>query len=335
MKKVFSSLIVVLTLMLLSPTKSHAEAFMLTFVENLDWNGFFDKMEGSFDICSCEIEDTDQFPVGFKLRYVEPIMGISASNIPWHLVGLDIKMDNSMLRKQGTSRGDQKDHFMFKYVNAVIFPILGWTIGVAQDYMCFERGTFLNMVYFGEIDPMYNSDVLGLMGSTALPLSRVWFSNPIAEIAATLDCAQTTLTGRPLNALYYANGCRGGAYAADTGYTRMGMNIENSETLLFRMISKMHSYGGLVKTADVGFDQNPIGSNIQSARCKYRYFPTIVKEQYFAQLPYNDMQPLGKMGFHYDFKSKPNDEDAVFFWLWRMRDICIGATQCRSTFTGL
>ncbi len=120
----------------------------LTFFSNLDWNGYFDKMEAEFDICSCEIEDADQFPIGFKMRFVEPIMGLSLSNTPWNIVGMGMKLDKSMLRKQGTSRGSSDDHFMFKYINAVIFPILGWTIGVAQDYICFERGTFLNMAYF-------------------------------------------------------------------------------------------------------------------------------------------------------------------------------------------
>ncbi len=310
---------------------------MFEFYENLDWSGFFDKMEAEFDICSCQIEDTTQYPIGFKMRYVEPIMGLSISSTPWHIVGMDLKLDKSMLRKQGTSRGDSDadDHFMFKHINSVIFPILGWTIGVAQDYICFERGTFLNMAYFSEVDPLYNSDVLGLLGASATPLSRIWFSNPIAEVACAIDCTYTSITGRPINSLYYCNGCNGSAYAADTGYARAGMNIVNSETIAFRYISKAHGYAGLLKTADVPFTQNPTGGHIRSARCEPRYFPGIIKEQYFVQLPNNDMQPLGKVRFHYDFKSKPNDEDAVFFWLWRMRDICVGATQCRSTFTGL
>lgn len=308
---------------------------MFEFYENLDWNFFADKMEAEFDICSCEIEGSNQTPVGFKMRFVEPIMGVSVSNTPWNIVGMGIRMDESLWRKQGHSRGDLKDDFGFKHINAVIFPILGWTIGMAQDYICFERGTFLNMAYFSEVDPLYNNDVMGLIGEGAKPLSRLWFSNPIAEIGCAIDCAVTTTTGRPMNSLYYCNGCRGSASAADTGYTRRGMNIENSEMLLFRLISKMHAYGGLVKTADVSFTQNPTGSNIRSARCEARYFPTIVKEQYFAQLPNNDAHPLGKMRFHFDFKSKPNDEDDVFFWLWRMNDTCVGATKCRSTFTGM
>jgi len=320
---------------LILSTKIYAVAPMFDFVTNLDWSGFFDKMEADFDICSCQIEDTNQFPIGFKMRYVEPIMGISLSNTPWNIVGMGLKLDKSMMRKQGHSRGNHEDNFMFKYSEGIIFPILGWTIGLSLDYMCFERGTFLNMAYFSEIDPLYNSDVLGLLGASANPLSRIWFSTPISEVACEVDCASTSMSDKPTNSLYYCNGCNGSAYAANTGYERMGMNIVNSETIAFRMLANMHSYGGLLKTADVSFAQNPTGSNIRSSRCKANYFPTIIKEQYFLQLPNNDMQPMGKIRFHYDFKSKPNDEDDVFFWLWRMRDICIGATQCRSTFTGL
>lgn len=314
-----------------------AAAPMFEFYKNLDWSGFFDKMKGEFDICSCEIENVNQNAVGVKLRYVEPIMGLSLSNTPWNIVGMGMKMDNSIKRKQGTSRGDsdEDNSFMFKYINAVIFPILGWTIGAAQDYMCFERGTFLNMAYFSEIDPSYNSDVLGLAVATASPASRVWFANPIAEAACLIDCTIATSLNRPINSLYFCNGCNGSIYAANTGYNRMGLNIVNSEMIAMRMLSQMHTYGGMLKTADVSFTQNPFGTNIRSARCKPRFFPGIVKEQYLLQLPNNDMQPLGRIRFQYDFKTKPTDEDNVFFWLWRMRDICVGATKCRSTFTGM
>lgn len=333
MKALVTSLLLIL--LVATPSSLKAGPAMFEFVDNLDWSGYFDKTELDFDICSCEIEDTKQYPIGFKMRYVEPIMAINLSNTPWNLVGMGLKMDKSMFRKQGTSRGSGKDHFMFKYVNSIIFPVLGWTIGMAQDYVCFERGTFLNMAYFSEADPTYNSDVLGFLASAANPLSRVWFSNVIAETACAIDCTMSTITGKPANSLYFCNGCNGSAYAADTGYTRMGLNVVNSETILFRMLAKMHTYGGMLQTSDTSFSQNPTNSDIRSSRCEPKYFPTIIKQQYFVQLPNNDMQPTGKMRFHYDFKSKPNDEDDVFFWLWRMRDICVGATKCRSTFTGL
>ena len=31
-------------------------------------------------------------------------------------------------------------------------------------------------------------------------------------------------------------------------------------------------------------------------------------------------------------KIDPTDEDSVFFWLWRERNMCGGAAKCRSTF---
>jgi len=305
---------------------------MFTFYENLDWQFFFDKFRVDAEICACDIEDSTQTPIGFKMRFAEPIMAINSSNTPLNLVGLGIKLDKSLSRRQGYSRSG-KDGAGFRYTDILIFPILGWTLGLVQDEVCFERGTFLSMGYLSRFDPSYNNDAVGLMVATGSPISRIWFSNPIAEMACVADCAAATF-GEPISALYYCNGCRGSVSASDTGYVKGTDRVfEASEELVFRVLNKMHTYGGLTKTSETSISPNPTNTALKNSRCKEQYFPLMLKGQYYLQVPKSDAKSFGAMRFHYDFKSMPHDEDDVFFWLWRIKDTCLGATKCRSTFT--
>ena len=318
-------------------SSANAEREVFNFYENLDWSFFFDKFDMKFEVCHCNIKDTGKFPAGFKVKIVEPIGYIETSNIPWHFVGLGIKMDKSFLRKQGTSR-DTKTGINFRHAHFVIFPPLGWSIGLMQDYICFERGNIFNLAYLSEVIPSYNNDVIALVEESAKPVSKVWFANPVAEAACSADCVSSSI-GKPINSLYWCDGCRGSVGAGDTGWSNISNPYEEAETVAFGVLNRMHAYGGMLKTKESFFQFNPAGANLKSTYCKARYFPIIIKEQYYLQLAKGDKswdaEPFGKIRFHYDFKSTPGDEDANFFWLWRERDMCAGAMRCRSTFTGM
>lgn len=308
------------------------------FYKNIDWDFFFDKLEVDFDICKCEIENANQWLAGFKTTIVEPIGFVESSNIPWHFVGLDVKSDKSLTRKQGISR-DDKSEATFRHAHFVIFPILGYTLGLVQDFFCFERANIFNMAYLSEVIPTHNNDVLALIEETGKLASKIWFANPVAEIACAADCASSTV-GYPINSLYWCDGCRGSVSAGDTGFNKSGGKpYEDSESIIFRLINRMHLYGGMLKTKESTFAYNPGGANLKSSLCGARYFPVIIKDQYYLQLAKGDKswdaKNFGALRFHYDFKSEPKDEDAVFFWLWRERDFCSGGGVCRSTFTDM
>ena len=318
-------------------TSANAQREVFNFYNNLDWSFFFDKLEFKFDVCQCDIEDMGEFAAGFKVKMVEPIGFVETSNTPWHFVGLGIKMDKSFLRKQGISR-DADNNMNFRHAHFVIFPPLGWSIGLVQDYLCFERGGIFNLAYLSEVIPSYNNDVIALIEETAKPISKVWFANPVAELACAVDCASSSI-GIPLNSLYWCDGCRGSVGAGDTGWAGSSNPHEAAESVAFRVINRMHAYGGMLKTKESFFAYNPAGSSLKSTYCKARYFPLIIKDQYYIQLAKEDKswdaEVFGKIRFHYDFKSTVTDEDANFFWLWRERDMCAGAMKCRSTFTGM
>ncbi|WP_457748588.1 TraU family protein [Sulfurimonas sp.] len=315
--------------------KSGREAFM--FYKNLDWSFFFDELKVDFDICACEVEDANQWPAGFKAHMVEPIGFIEGTNAPWHFPGLGLTLDKSFLRKQGVSR-DTEQAGNFKYTHFILFPVLGWTIGLIQDFWCFERGTLFNLAYLAEVIPSHNNDLIALAEETAKPVSKIWFDNPVAELACSADCVSSSL-GHPLDSLYWCDGCRGSVSASDNGFARTGRPYEDTESIAFRMLDRMHTYGGMLKTKESFFAYNPAGSNLKSTLCQAKYFPVIIKDQYFIQMAKGDKswdaEPFGKLRYMYDFKSTPTDGDDSFFWLWRARDMCVGAMKCRSTFTGL
>lgn len=326
-----------LLIILLTFSTANADREVFHFYENLDWSFFFDKLDFKFDVCHCDLKDTGHFAAGFKMRMAEPIGFIETSPIPWYFVGLGLKMDKSFFRRNGVTR-DDADGGDFRYAHFVIFPPLGWSIGLMQDYICFERGTIFNLAYLSEVLPSYNNDIIGLAEESVKPISKVWFANPVGELACAADCASSTV-GIPLNSLYWCDGCRGSVGASDTGFSNMSRPFEDAEKVAFGVLNRMHAYGGMLKTKESYFAYNPAGSNLKSTLCGARYFPVIIKDQYYLQLAKGskswDAEPFGKIRFHYDFKSTPTDQDSNFFWLWRIKDMCAGAMKCRSTFTGM
>lgn len=337
MSKNLKKIVLVLSaLLVFSNIVKADDPYAFTFYENFDWTHFFDSFRVDAELCQCDLEDLDtQYPLGFKMRFAEPIGFWNTTNMPLNFEqSLGIQLDTSMTRRQGYTRSEE-DGTGFRYADFIIFPILGWTLGTVQEYVCFERGTFLSMGYLSRFDPSYNNDVIGLMVATGAPISRVWFSNPVAEVACVADCAAATFD-EPLSSLFYCDGCRGSVSASDTGYVKNTHKpYEASEEIVFRAMNKMHTYGGLTKTSEAGISPNPTGITLKNSRCDAQYFPLMLKGQYHIQVPYWDAEYFGKMRFHYDFKSMPQDRDDVFFWLWRYKDICLGATKCRSTFTNM
>jgi hypothetical protein len=137
MKTIHKILFLFLFIITISDARTGGE--LKNFYKNLDFDFFFDKIEVTFDICKCEIEDLDQWAAGLKSTIVEPIGIIESSLTPWHFIGLDYKADKSLDRKQGTSRSDGN----FRHAHFIIFPVLGYTLGMVQDFFCFERANVL------------------------------------------------------------------------------------------------------------------------------------------------------------------------------------------------
>ncbi|WP_253248336.1 TraU family protein [Helicobacter sp. 12S02634-8] len=269
-------------------------------------------------------------PIGFKASLVEPILGFSSSNTPMNFVGLGMNVGSDTFGKQGTSRpgeGGATNTTGFRQSNFLIFPFMSMVGLALPDIICFDRLADMTATYISDVDPMYQSADLSVRMNQAKPFGRTLFVNPLADLACLADCAAAT-AGFPINSLYWCDGCRGNMGATDTGYTKIGDPIENSEMIALRLMAQMHETSQLRKTSDATFAFLE-GQSIPDSMCKDRFFPVIIKDQYYIQLAYGKAKRFGAMRFHYDFKSTPADGDDHFFWIWRTRDYCMGQTHCK------
>ncbi|RDU55072.1 hypothetical protein CQA49_00905 [Helicobacter sp. MIT 00-7814] len=301
---------------------------MLDFMSSVDWEFFYDKFSITFNLCSCAGSSSD-LPLGTKASLVEPLIGFSASNKPMHLVGLGMELESDVLSKRGTSRdGNESNHDQasFRQSNIVTFPILAVVASFLPDIICFDRTSEITSSWLSDVDPIYNNDILSNSTNGKKPTTRTIFNNPVADVACLADCAAAT-AGYPMNSLYFCDGCRGNMGGHDTGWTKMGDPIENSEIIALKQLALQHETFRLLKTSNASFTYTG-GNSLPSTMCGDKIFPMLIKSQYYIQLAYGDAKSFGAMRFHYEFKSSPEDQDAHFFWIWRKRDFCMGQTKC-------
>jgi len=295
---------------------------ILNPVKTIDWSFFADKFEAKFKICSCSVEGNElATKAGFVVSFFEPIAAIEVTNNPWKFPSIGLNFGRSFDRKQGNSRDSKRG--TFRYGHFIIFPIFS-VLNFVQDYICFERAGILNFAYLGEIMPQYNND---LMASFVQP-DKLLFGNPVAQLACIQDCAGATF-GRPVNSLYWCAGCWY-PISTDTGFGDGRQPIVEAGTVAAKLLDFMHTTYGLTKTSNVTFVHNLEDGILRNSMCREAYFPHIIKTQYYLQL-----EPIGKLRTWADFKMRPEAQDDVVFWLWRKRDECAGAYDCRSTFTGM
>ncbi|PAF50649.1 TraU family protein [Helicobacter sp. 13S00477-4] len=305
---------------------------MLDFMNSLDWEFFGDKFEISLgDICMCDTTgDASELPVGLKASLVEPILGFSSSNETMNFMGLNVKIGGDALGKEGVSRSGTNttvETTGFRQSNFFIFPMMALINFILPDAVCFDRSnTEISASYISETDPTYQSDILALATAEMNPLGRAFFKSPLADLACLADCVAAT-AGHPINSLYWCDGCRGNMGAGNTGYTKIGDPIENSEMIALRQLSVMHETMKLLKTSNASFSF--LNRELPDSMCGDKIFPLLIKDQYYIQLAYGKAKRFGALRLHYDFQSEVKDKDAFFFWIWRKRDYCMGQTPCK------
>lgn len=343
-----------------NPAKT-SKSPMLDFMNSLDWDIFYDKFKIELEACVCDNSTSNiegvSIPLGFKASLIEPILGVSSSNQPGDLVGLNIDLGHDLFDKEGTSRAgaanESDESTLFRQINFVTFPFMAMVGFVLPEAICFDKTTEMTSDYISDVDPLYQNDILSLSVNAGKSWGRALLINPLADLACVADCAAAT-AGYPINSLYWCDGCRGNVGGTDTGYTKIGDPIENSEMIIFRQVAAMHETSRLLKTSNATFAFLPNASGnkkdasknanassntggkkeskkleLPNTMCGDKIFPLIIKDQYYLQLAYGKAKPFGAMRFHYDFKSTPNDNDRFFFWLWRIRDYCFGQTHCK------
>jgi hypothetical protein len=312
-----------------------AQTPLLNFIKTIDWEFMGDKTEFTFDLCDCDIAEGG-YGAGLRARLAEPIGATETTNTPWNLVGLGVKLDKSLDRKQGVSRGEEQEGTR-RYLHTIAFAPLG-ILNFVQDAVCFERLTSASFLYWSEVIPSQTNDIIALFTQASKgPLSKIWYSTPPAMLISPIDCAAATFS-EPYNSLHWVAGCAGvtgnnTAYGSGKDFDP----IASHHVFTLSAIDDLHyagAFSNLQRNAQ--FTYSPV-SKIANSMCKPTYFPLAIKSQYRLNLAYPtvwDATTIGKYrGMWAEFKNKPGSEDDVMTWLWVIKDTCVGGSKCESFFT--
>lgn len=325
MRKIFILLLVISSL-------SYGGAVRPVFnpFTTIDWSFFADSFEWKTKLCSCEVGDTGLQKAGFELSLYEPIGLIDVTSTPWNFPSIGISLSNSLGRKQGTSRNSESGAESFRYTHFVVYPIFS-VINLLTDYICFERLSVLTFGFMAEINPAHNNDVL----ASFLNPHKLLFA--LASPACILDCAASTAY-ESMNSLFFCAGCWG-SMSTNTGWTPGAQPVTEAGLLATRVLDNMHMSYALSKTSNATFATESLNASLQNSMCKETYFPAVIKTQYRLQLAYPvtwDAKRIGAMRTDWaDYKLGKDKSDDIAFWLWRKRDQCAGAYDCKSTFSGV
>lgn len=306
---------------------------LFNFIKTTDWEFMGDKTKFSFDLCRCDFNDGTVSAAGMRARIAEPIGLIEFTNTPWNVVSIDKKFDEKLTRKQGNGRNNQINR---RYGHFIAFAPLGF-LNFVQDFVCFERFTSLSFLYWTEIIPTQTNDIFALFTQASKgPFSKVWMNNTIGALACVADCAATTFND-PMNSLHWCAGCSGSS-GNNTAYgaNRADDPLMQAHAHALAVIDDLHYAGVLSKVSNATFAYSPV-SRVANSECEPRYFPMGIKSQYYLQLATPSVWSATTIGkgapFWAFFKNTPSSEDDVAFWVWSIKDTCVGGAKCKSMFT--
>ena len=308
------------------------DAPLINFVSTIDWETMGDKTKFSLDLCKCDLDDNGN-GAGLRAQLAEPIGLLEFTNTPWNAISIGKKFDKSLDRNQGSSRSGGGNR---RYAHFIAFAPMG-ALNFIQDAVCFERMSSLSFLYWSEVIPTQTNDVMGLFAQMSKgAFSKSWFNNSIGAAACMADCIYNTFGGQ-MNSLHWCAGCSG-TTGNNTAYGsgRSSDPIAGSHAQALAVIDDLH-YGGLLSLVqNAKFKFAPV-SVIPNATCGSRYFPIAPKTQYRLNIAYPsvwDSTRIGEPSFGWaGFKNLPGSEDDVAFWVWVIKDTCIGGTKCTSMFT--
>ena len=299
-------------------------------MDTIDWEFFADNFEWTVKSCSCSLGDTGLQKVGFEVSFFEPIALIDITATPWNFPSIGISLSSSLGRKQGTTRKSESGARAFRYTHFIVYPIFS-IFNVMTDFICFERLSVLTFGFMAEVNPAHNNDTI----ASFLNPHKLLFA--LASPACIADCASSTL-GSSMNSLYFCAGCWE-PLSTNTGWTDGQQPMTEAGTLATRLLDNMHASYALSKSSNASFSSLTTNASLKNSMCNETYFPIVLKTQYRLQQAYPitwDAVRIGQMRTGWaDYKLGKDKAEDIVFWLWRKRDECAGAYDCKSTFSGL
>lgn len=288
-----------------------------------DVTGNYDDFNPSQFICSCK-DNSDKTHYGIYVSFWEPARVIEVIKNPWcfpFLFGIDLGKSVDTIGIYGTKGKGRENHEegkAFFNVHYYLFPLL-WVMDllVGADF-CTDWLTDIDLLYFTEVDPLWNDDELTLY---TMPEAMV-FGNEIAQALCSADCLSTS-AGFSLNALIWCAGCWGSLYPF-TGNTGVNdSNVRVTSLLASRMLARL---ARLPVPPAIEYDTSSAG-----AKCGGIVRPFLKKSQYrFSTLfPIPETKGkcahgLGVSTFAWgEHRNIPGIGEHQTYLVWRKRNCCL------------
>ncbi len=238
-----------------------------------------DTKNPSSPVCAC---GTTVPRPGISLGFWEPVAMTDVTRIPFCMVNLGgLKLPLGSMHSIGATETANSDHNgSFYYVHWYKYPLLHW-LNILTDEICVEGGD-IDIAYLTELDPTWNDDEWGFLQN---PEAFI-FGNLAAQVACSAD-ALATLTGLPLDDLFWCAGAQGGMYPMNGHVQEHVGGAQASLLLTERMAFKMHR--DLLITDSVGANS--------PALCYNQRYPILPKSRYRYQM-INPVPTTGPNGCH-------------------------------------
>jgi len=299
-------------------------------ISTVDWSFFVDTLEFK-GVCTCST--SGKIKVGVKLQLTEPIAFIETPNKAWDFICFDSTRSKlSIQKKDGTNLGKKGAKTNAHYIKYPVFGVLDITF----DNLCTLGDLEFDIIPTGlsEINPLLWDDELSII---AQPW-KLLLANPIAQVLCLADCVSSSVVfpsnvssfETVRNSLFYCAGCWG-AIQPNTTTTLGKLSIEESALTATKILDMMHETLQLKVYKEVsGLGWASAFSNFgipSDVACQPKFFPIIVKSQYWLNLAYPvswDAIPIGDFPPKWSwFKKYPSKEENVWT-VWRIRTCCLG-----------
>ena len=186
-----------------------------------------------------------------------------------------------------------------------------------MDY-CTDWLNDIDLMYFTEIDPLWNDDELTVM----IHPEAIVFGNPVAQALCAADCL-TASAGYPLNALFWCAGCWGSLYPFTGNTGTVGSPVRVTSLLASRLIARLTRLP--VPPADEYDTSGP------AAKCGGQFIPLIKKSQYrfstifpIPETSGSCCHSLGSSSLLWgEHRNIPATGEFQIYMMWRKRNCCL------------
>jgi len=204
--------------------------------------------------------------VGIGLTYWEPKYISEIERTPGCLStlgGINVLGDAfAKLQSEGTAAAESGERAANRrQVHWYTYPVYEM-LSVFMDVACKSSEGF-NLAWLTEIDYFWQDDAWGLVLNPEAAL----FSNPIAQLACSVDCVASS-AAYPLDSLFWCAGCWGSAYPLTGNGNTGNSDFQRNNLVQAKFLARQHRLGLMFQT---------IGP---SAICSSHINPIWVKSQY-------------------------------------------------------